>query len=81
MQFSELTRDAGRQLSVSWDFIIVWPLCVHGEFRDVLSNNNVSNFAVFFIFINTNNARGIEIGQYWFKFSFQYPQFMLLVKF
>ena len=47
MQFSELTRDAGRQLSVSWDFIIVWPLCVHGEFRDVLSSNNISNFAVF----------------------------------
>ena len=48
MQFSELTRDAGRELSVSWDFIIiVWPLCVHGEFRDVLSNNNISNFAVF----------------------------------
>ena len=38
-------------------FYIVWPLCVHGEFRDVLSNNNISNFAVFFIFINTNNAR------------------------
>ena len=35
MQFSELTKDAERQLSLSWDFIMVWPLCVHGEFRDV----------------------------------------------
>ena len=27
-QLSELTRDARRQLSVSWDFIIEWSLCV-----------------------------------------------------
>ena len=33
--FSELTKDAGRLLSASRDFIIVcWPLCVHAEFRD-----------------------------------------------
>ena len=56
MQFSELTRDAGRQLSVSWVFIIVWPLCVHGEFRDALSK-----FCIFFV--NTITLEGIEIAQ------------------
>ena len=30
-----VNRDAERQLSVSCNFIIVWSLCVHGEFRDV----------------------------------------------
>ena len=44
MQFSELTRDAARQLSVSWDFIIVWPLCVHGEFW-----SNMVKFCICFI--------------------------------
>ena len=56
MQFSELTRVAERQLSVSWDFIIVWPLCVHGEFRDVKSNNNISNFAFLSTFCKHNNV-------------------------
>ena len=48
MQFSGLTRDAERQSSASLDFIIVRPLCVHGEFRDVkCNNNNISNTEVF----------------------------------
>ena len=45
---------------MSWDFIIVWPLCVHGEFRDV-SNNNIK-FCIF-LFVSTIMLKGIEIGQ------------------
>ena len=33
MQFSDLTRDAGRQAVVCILGFYYWPLCVHGEFR------------------------------------------------
>ena len=51
MQFSELVRDAVRQLSVSCNFIILWLLCILNELRDVKSNNNISSFAVFLLFM------------------------------